>query len=899
MRLGRSQWLACSVCALAIAGPHPAAAQQPTYQEPFRPQFHYTPAMNWMNDPNGLVYYQGEYHLFYQYNPFGDVWGNMSWGHAVSRDLVHWQELPVALPSDPDTDPFQDNERFFSGGAVIDQKNTSGFGTPGNPPMVAIYTSWFPNGFPPNEPCSDEQARAGECIPAGTQAQSIAYSLDRGRTWTKYEGNPVINGWTHPSNVPNPREFRDPKVFWHRPTQQWIMAVVLATDRKVRFYSSGDLKDWTFLSDFGPANATGGVWEVPDLFELPVDGDPNNTRWVLVVNINPGSKAGGSGAQYFIGEFDGVEFHAENVYDNSPPPGAVFEEFEADGTYQDLGWTPTGDFVGLGPATGNIPPQGGVSDFQGLRLANTFTNGDSARGTLTSEPFTIDSKYINLMIGGGHHPHDPNTTDEPPPPGTLLFPGADFEPPAGNTYEDLGWTATGDLVDIPVPTGAIFDQQPVSGFLGEGLANTFVGSQLDPPVGGDVPQGTLTSPEFEITKPYINFLVGGGAHEIADGDATAVVLEADGQVVREANGQESETLNWTSWNVTEFIGQPARIKIIDQNSGGWGHINADQFLAADGAARPTSTETAVNLIVDGEVVRSATGENSEQLHWTAWNVGEFAGQEGQIQIADQNTGGWGHVLADHIVFSDEPKQRADWIDFGRDFYAVVSYENVPGNKRIWIGWMNNWDYANQIPTSPWRSAQSLPREVSLQTIDGGVQLVQEPIAGLRRLRTGPVYSAHNELISEGSSALPGRGFRGKLMEIEAEFEMGTATAFGFKVHVGNGEETVIGYDVEAGEMFVDRNSSGIVDFNNLFTNNRTSFPSRETAPLSAPDGRISLHAFVDWSSVEVFGGVGQAVITDQVFPDPDSDGTEVFAEGGSATLKSLRIWPLKSIWRDR
>jgi fructan beta-fructosidase len=192
-------WLGVLVALLVPAG---ASA---SYDEPYRPQFHFTPAQNWMNDPNGLVYHKGEYHLFYQHNPFGNTWGHMSWGHAVSRDLVHWKHLPVAIPEEGD-------EAIFSGSAVVDEHNTSGFGTRRNPAMVAIYTSAYPD----------------------DQEQSLAYSTDRGRTWTKYAGNPVLDDAD--------REFRDPKVFWYEPGGEWRMVVVKAVQRKVAIYRSSDLK---------------------------------------------------------------------------------------------------------------------------------------------------------------------------------------------------------------------------------------------------------------------------------------------------------------------------------------------------------------------------------------------------------------------------------------------------------------------------------------------------------------------------------------------------------------------------------------------------------------------------------------------------------------------------------
>ena len=616
-----SALLSIAALAAALADPHPALAQaQPTYQEPFRPQYHFTPAKNWMNDPCGLVSYRGKHHNFYQYNPFGNVWDfTISWGHAVSKDMVHWEELPVAIPA-------TDTLSIFTGSAVVDERNSSGFGTRGNPPLVAIYTAFYrKNGTDPND---------GSVIPQGTQAQFIAFSKDEGLTWTPYEKNPVINPVKDPSIVPT--EFRDPKVFWYEPTKQWIMAVALATQRMIRFYSSADLKKWTKLSDFGPANAVGGVWECPDLFELPVEtprgkalgqiesqddenasrkpGDdrkkPRNTKWVLVVSLNPGGVAGGSGVQHFIGGFDGKKFTAEDIIDPaSPPPGTVFQNFENGNTFADLSWTATGDFVGKGPVSGTLPGQGPVTGFLGSRLVNTFFNGDSSVGTIKSPIFNVNKNYINALVGGGNHPHDPNASDAPPPPGTLLFPGADLEPtvPGTTTYEELGWTATNELVNQPVATGAIGGQLPVSGFEGQGLVNTFTN-------GNDSAQGTLTSPEFTISQPFINFLIGGGNHPYpGNNDATAVVLLVNDQVVRSATAQENETLNFVAWDVAEFSGQRAKIQIIDQNSGGWGHINADQFLAADSPALPRSTETSVNLAVDGKIVRSATGSNSERL----------------------------------------------------------------------------------------------------------------------------------------------------------------------------------------------------------------------------------------------------------------------------------------------
>jgi fructan beta-fructosidase len=259
--------------------------------EPHRPVYHFTPPAKWMNDPNGMVYYEGEYHLFYQYYPEGTVWGPMHWGHAVSRDLVHWDHLPIALYPDS-------LGLIFSGSAVVDWHNTTGFGRDGKPPLVAIFTQHLMAG---------EKAGRNDF-----QCQSIAYSNDRGRTWTKYAGNPVI---------PNPgiRDFRDPKVIWHEASKQWVM--VFAVADHVRFYGSPDLKKWRFLSDFGKEiGAHGGVWECPDLFPIKID-QTQTEKWVLTQSINPGSPNGGSGTQYFVGNFDGVQFTLDSEFAKDCPKG--------------------------------------------------------------------------------------------------------------------------------------------------------------------------------------------------------------------------------------------------------------------------------------------------------------------------------------------------------------------------------------------------------------------------------------------------------------------------------------------------------------------------------------------------------------------------------------------------
>lgn len=284
------------------------------YQEPFRPAYHFTPETGWMNDPNGMAYLDGEYHLFYQYNPYGNRWQNMHWGHAVSTDLVSWTYLPTPLAPDS-------LGAIFSGSAVIDVNNTAGFGANA---MVAIYTS------------------AGK-----EQTQSIAYSTDKGRTFTKYEGNPVIAN-------PGIADFRDPKVMWHAESGQWVMS--LATKQTITFYGSPDLKNWTRLSEFGNGiGSHAGVWECPDLISLNYKGQ---TKWVLLVSINPGGPNHGSATQYFVGDFDGKTFVADALpyplwldYGRDNYAGVTWSNVpETDGRAIFIGWMSNWDYANEVPS---------------------------------------------------------------------------------------------------------------------------------------------------------------------------------------------------------------------------------------------------------------------------------------------------------------------------------------------------------------------------------------------------------------------------------------------------------------------------------------------------------------------------------------------------------------------
>ncbi len=264
------------LAALALAVP--ALAQTSSgYDQPYRPQVHFSPQHNWTNDPNGLVFFRGEYHLFYQYNPSGDVWGHMSWGHAVSSDLLHWKELPVAIPE-------KDGVMIFTGSIVIDHNNRSGLCKPNPECMVAVYTGYSGYDHPGAKTL---------------QTQNIASSQDNGRTWTPYDRNPVLDL--------HMEDFRDPSVSWDDSAKHWVMAVSLPKQHKVRFYSSPDLKQWTQLSDFGPAGTVAGDWECPDLLRVPA-ASGTGSIWALKVGLNPGGLQGGSGEQYFLGSFDGKAF---------------------------------------------------------------------------------------------------------------------------------------------------------------------------------------------------------------------------------------------------------------------------------------------------------------------------------------------------------------------------------------------------------------------------------------------------------------------------------------------------------------------------------------------------------------------------------------------------------------
>jgi beta-fructofuranosidase/levanase len=718
------------VLLLGLGAFQAVSAEKPSHTELYRPQYHFTPPKNWMNDPNGLLYHEGIYHLFYQYNPGGTTWGAMSWGHATSRDLTHWEQQPIALLARGY--PHNITEMFFSGSAVADVGNTSGFGHNGKTPLVAMYTSYV--GFLHILSCFYKPRRltlifkypyaqtmpSGKTVQADQQAQSIAYSLDNGMTWTTYDAaNPVI------LDPPAPYSdqflnFRDPNIFWHKPTKKWIAVISLAQLQKLLIYTSKDLKNWKFASEFGPMNAVGGVWECPNLFPMSVDGGSgnDNVKWVMMIGLNPGGPPGtiGSGTQYVVGSFDGTTFtaDADSLFSGTTPPpsdSVIFADFEGTGNFADLGWTPTGDFIGQSPVNGTLSGQNPVTGYLGKRLVNTFLDGDATTGTLTSKSFAISKRYINFLISGGH-----------------------------------------------------------------------------------------------------------------DFNNTAVYLKVDGQIVRSATGTNSESLSWKSWDVGSLLNQTAVIQIIDTAAGGWGHINVDEISFSDSMAR---------------------------------------------------------------------SQVANWVDWGPDFYAAQGYNGLSPDEHIAIGWMNNWQYGGLIPTSPWRSAMSIPRELSLKTIHGKATLVQAPKEKWDSIVSRKGIDQTWSSVNQGTKSL---GSVGKALRIELSFSdrdpAAGASQFGIIVLAtpDHEQQTRVGYDFATKEIFVDRSQSGDVSFDDTF-------PATYYAPLAAnAEGQINLRIYMDWSSVEVFGGKGETTITAQLFPSDNATYAHIFSTGGSTQNVRIGINEISSVW---
>ncbi len=352
-----------------------AATEISAEEQLYRPNFHFTPKANWMNDPNGMFYLNGTYHLYYQYYPDGNVWGPMHWGHATSTNMIAWEEQPIAIYPD-------DLGLIFSGSAVVDVNNTSGFGKDGIVPIVAMYTYHNMKG-----------EQAGDL---DFQTQAIAYSLDEGMTWVKYDKNPVIPN----SGI---KDFRDPKVIWDVDHSKWIMT--LAAGDKVLFYSSLNLREWILESSFGAAfGQHDGMWECPDLFPIKVSGQ-DETKWVLLVSINPAAPNGGSGTQYFVGDFDGQKFTLDtNFKQQLQQDSAVWLDYGRD-NYAGVTWS-------------NIPKKDGrklfigwMSNWEYARDVPTETwrsamtiprelklKKNEKEFVLSSAPVTELSKYVSKTI---------------------------------------------------------------------------------------------------------------------------------------------------------------------------------------------------------------------------------------------------------------------------------------------------------------------------------------------------------------------------------------------------------------------------------------------------------------------------------------------------------------------
>jgi fructan beta-fructosidase len=678
---------------------------------------------------------------------------------------------------------------------------------------------------------------------SNTQRQHLAYSNDNGRTWTNYNGNPVLTLFND--------DFRDPKVIWHEPSQHWIMVVALSSKHRVRFYKSPDLKNWQFLQDFGEVGNQEGLWECPDLFPLPVDGDPSNIKWVLVVSIGPGM------AQYFVGDFDGNQFIADKYptpSEDQLPPGTLLADFENGFS----SWTTGGTAFGSAPAAGALPNQLPVSGYLGNGLASSFHGGNPATGTLLSPGFTITHKYINFKIGGGSILSNLNiqlivngqtkysTTGQNDEylqwttwnTETFLGQNAQIkivdnatgdwghilidhifqsdlsmtqaQPPAAAVVEDfedgnyIGWTVAGTAFGSSPALGALPNQQAVTGFLGTRLVNSFLG--------GDAPQGKLTSSAFTIDSAYISFLIGGGQHP----DGTFIRLKINDQTVAQTTGQNSETLKWGNWNVQNYLGQQAVIEIVDSVTGSWGHINVDHII--------------------------------------------------QTNQALQNG-----------VF--------DPVDFGKDFYAVQSYSDLPAadGRRIWLAWMNNWDYAGLVPSAPWRGMMSVPRTVGLTEVNGNIVLTQQPVQELEILRLNNIHF-ENAAVSAIKPEFDNLQYR--TFELRTVIEAGTADQIGFKFRKGsNGDETVLVYDVPSETLAFDRSNSGVLTDNGVFA-------ALQQVPLPLENGRIELHILVDNSSIEIFGNGGKTVLSNQIFPDSTSNDMEIFTVGGDAYVVDMDMWEI-------
>jgi sucrose-6-phosphate hydrolase SacC (GH32 family) len=451
-----------------------------------------------------------------------------------------------------------------------------------------------------------------------------------------------------------------------------------------------------------------------------------------------------------------------------------------------------------------------------------------------------------------------------------------------------------------------------------------------------VERGRGRNPKSEIRNPKWILIVNVGSGAPAGGsgcqyfvgefDGTRFSLDPsyprpqpefvpEGRVLADFEGED-----YAGWEAagTAFGSAPARGTLANQQTvdGFRGRGLVNTYLGGD-AAQGTLTspeftidrdhlsfligggnhagQTCLNLLVDGRVIRTATGDAAERLAWKSWDVRDLRGRQARLEIVDRHTGGWGHINVDHILLADAPARPATtpalWADWGRDFYAAVSWSDIPrrDGRRLWIGWMSNWEYAQDAPTAPWRSAMSVPRELTLRATPDGLRLVQRPVRELTRLRTAH-RSARKLTVAEAHARLAGPETAGPLLEFDVEFEAGAGGRFGLEVHRGAGGRTRIECDPAAGRLTLDRTRSGVTSFHRAF-------PGVYEAPLRVRDGRVRLRVLCDTSSVEVFANDGETVLTSQVFPAAASTGWEFFSESADTRLRAVDIWRLKSAWR--
>lgn len=632
---------------------------QEVYYEVYRPQYHLSPQGGWMGDPNGMIFFNGKYHL---------LW----WGHAISEDLVHWTEYtPNAMKGG------SSGFGYWSGSVVVDKNNSAGFSTNKDTAMVAVYTMHY----------------------NATGIEKVGLSVSHNHVgFDYYDGNPVI--------TTEQKDFRDPSVFWHEETNRWIMAITRSVERSIEFYASNDLKNWQYLSNFNGKGAKNQVWEVPDIFKLPLNTTAEE-KWVLTCGMGPNKM------QFWIGNFDGTQFILDSLDNHNTGkniPGEVFADFEG-ANWGD--WTATGSAFGTQPANGTLP-----------------------------------------------------------------------------------------------------DQQSVNGFVGKGFVNSYHN--------GDGSTGKLVSPEFTITKKYINFLIGGG----------------------------------------------------------------------------TGNSLTIKLIIEGEELFSTQAvNNQETIRWKGWNVSGIIGKKAHIEIIDNATGGWGHILIDQIVFSDvlfnTGIENANWIDWGKDFYAARSYRNYSYNQNdqsVWIAWMGNWDYARDVPTSPWKGNQCLPRALELIYDENGYQLIQKPIKEFEELRWSN-YSISNTVIN-GIYNVSGFKPAWNVYELKVSFKIDSnKQVFGLNLaEDGAGKKLIIGYNASTSQLYIDRRNAGTNNFN-------FSFKSIDYAPIPFPkDSILDLHIFMDQTSVEVFANDYKTSMSSLVFTKTNETRISVFSNETPVTLLSLEAWKMRSIW---